>query len=545
MTVRAVDLIELYRRMEARRKEWDGLFQSLADLFLPNQADFTRKPSRGKRRDTGNFENSHRVAARNFATTIDTFIGPQDKNQLTVVPDDPELAERDDVREWSDVVRARMWRAMSRTSARLKQAKGETDRSLVVLGTGVLFIGENRQRNGLLFRSHHLRNVVIGVNAAGDVDRLGFARKLTAAQASEEYGEANIGSRTREDLTKTGSDLEFEFYHLILPRDDRDARSILSKNMAYASAVVDVESEHVVREFGFHEFPFAVPRWDTSPDEIYGRGPAMLAYADARTLQSIAKTLLLGGQRAVDPPSWVLNDAVLSVVRNYPGGVTVFDAQSFLAMGGRPPMGVLDMGKNIPLGREMQADYRGLVQSAFFRDLFASAVDSPRQTATEVLERKEEMVRILGPTFGRLEDDYIGRINVRVFNIMERSGSFPERPEVLQGSEITFSYHSPFQLAKRSAEAVGISRSMEMLAPVAQFDPSVLDNYDFDEIARDTPGWFGFAQRYIRDKDEVAELRQQRAEAQAVQQAVEQAQTGGKAIRDLAAAEKDLEQAAQ
>lgn len=540
MSRRALDLLARFNRMEARRAEWDQWFQVLGDVFLPNQADFTNKHTRGKRRDTRNFENSHRVAARNFAKTIDTFIGPQSRDQLLVVPDDEELAERDDVRIWLDTVRSRMWRAMNRTSARRKQAKAETDNSLVIFGTGVLFIGENRERNGLLFRSHHLRDVVIGENSAGEIDRLGFRRKLTAMLAAEEYGEANIGEKTREELTKN-TELEFEFIQLILPREDRDARNLLSRNMAYASVVIDVASEHVVSESGFHEFPFAVPRWETSPSEVYGRSPAMLAYSDAKTLQAIAKTLLLGAQRAVDPPTWVFNDAAFSAVRMYPGGVTVFDAQSAAAAGGRLPAGVFDMGKNIPVGREMQADYRQLVQSAFFKDLFASGADGTEKTATEILERKEEMIRVLGPTFGSLEQDYPARIDERVFHLMERSGSFPERPDAIRGERVNFSYHSPFQMAQRSSEAAGLSRSMELLAPLASVDPTIMDHFDTDLIARDTPKWFGFGERYIRPEGDVSEIRQRRAQQQQEQAAVEQAHTGSQAVRNLAAAEKDLE----
>lgn len=541
MSERAVDLIARFRRMEAKRSEWDAWFQVLGEVFLPNQADFTTKSSKGKKRDTRNFENSHRVAARNFATTIDTFIGPQSKEQLTVVPDDEELAERDDVRIWLDTVRSRMWRAMNRTSARRKQAKAETDQSLVVFGTGVMFIGENRTRDGLLFRSHHLRDVALGENAAGEIDRLGKREMLTARLAVEKYGVENVGQRTREELTKK-EETEFEFIQMVLPREDRDA-AVFATSMAYASVVVDVSSEHIVSESGFHEFPFAVPRWETSPAEVYGRSPAMLAYSDARTLQSIAKTLLLGGQRAVDPPTWVFNDAAFSAVRMYPGGTTVFDAASAAAAGGRLPAGVFEMGKNIPLGREMQADYRELVQSAFFRDLFASAIDGPDRTATEILERKEEMIRVLGPTFGRLEEDYPARIDERVFNLMERSGSFPERPEAIRGSGVSFSYHSPLQIARASSEAIGISRSFELMAPLAEADPSVLDNYDTDQIARDTPKWFGFGERYIRPQDAVDALRERRAQAQQEQAALEQAQAGSEAVKNIAVAERDIAEA--
>lgn len=537
---RATDLIDRFKRMEARQSEWMEWWQSLAEVFMPHQAEFTSRHTAGKRRNFKNYENSHRVAARNFAAVLGSFIGPQSEEQLTIVVDDEELSERDDVRLWQDTVRSRMWRSMGRTSARYSQAKSETDRALVVFGTGALFIGENERRDGLLFRAHHLREVAVGTNAAGDVERLGFRRKLTARQAAEEYGENNLGQKTRDILNRgTGQQQEqkLAFVHMILPREDFDARLIGPRGMAWASVVLDIESEHIVRESGYHEFPFAVPRWETSPDEVYGRSPAMLAYADSKTLQAIARTMLLGGQRAVDPPTWILNDAAVSPVRTYPGGTTVIDAQSAQATGGRPPIGILELGANVPIGREMQEDYRMLVQASFYRDLFASAVESPQRTATEILERKEEMVRILGPTFGRLEEDYIGRIVSRVFHIMERAGAFPERPEALEGADVQFAYHSPFQLARRSSEAVGISRAIEMLSPVAQLKPEILDHFDEDQIARDTPGWFGFAEKYIRREDVVAQLRQAREQAIAMQQAAQLGEQSSKAVENIARAD--------
>jgi hypothetical protein len=331
---------------------------------------------------------------------------------------------------------------------------------------------------------------------------------------------------------------EFEFVQLILPNDDADAAKISNRNMPWASVVMDVESEHIVSESGFNEFPAAVPRWDTSPDEIYGRSPAMLAYADTKTLQAIARTMLIAGQRSADPTTWVLNDAVVSPVRTMPGGVIVLDAQTVHANGGRAPIGTLDMGKNMPLGREMQEDYRHLVQSAFFNDLFINSVENRNLTATEVLERKEELVRVLGPTFGRLEGDYIGIIVERVFAIMDRAGAFPPRPDALADARVSFSYMSPIQQARKTTEAAGLSRSMDMLLPIIQIRPDILDNYDWDEITRDSAQWAGFPQKYLNTKGRVDEIRQQRAQLEQEQIALQQAQQAGATTRDFALAEQ-------
>jgi hypothetical protein len=232
-------------------------------------------------------------------------------------------------------------------------------------------------------------------------------------------------------------------------------------------------------------------------------------------------------------------DAVASAARTFPGGVTVLDLAAAQQVNG-PPMGVMDMATNVPLGREMQGDYRLTVERAFFRDLFASAVEKTGATATEILERKDEMVRVLGPTFGRLEEDYVGKRLRRTFNIMERAGGFLPRPEILQDQEIQFDYFSPFRQARRASEAVGLSRALEMLAPLAQVPgkEGLLDWFDEDQIAKDTPAWFGFSQKYIKRGEDVEGARQERAQALAAQQVAQFAGAGSEAARNIADAEK-------
>jgi hypothetical protein len=523
------------------RREWDQWYQALGDVFLPNQADFTTAKQSGRKRGKGNFENTHRIAARNFATTVDGLLKPKTTKWFSLGTDES-LLDDNDVMLWLEEARDIMWRAIYSTPARFVQASSEVDYSLVVFGTGCLFMTPNRSRNGISFRSFHLRDVAIGENSFGQIDTASLSTRLTARQAIERFGAENVGEKTREALGKKGREAEFEFAQLILPREDRDSRSLSNKDMPWASIIIDVESEHKVSESGFQEFPAAIPRWDTSPREKYGRSPAMMAYADARTLQAIAKTLLLGGQRAVDPPTWVMNDAVASAVRSYPGGVTVLDAQS--AAGSRgAPIGVLDMGKNIPLGREIQRDYRELVQASFFNDLFINSVENRNLTATEVLERKEELVRVLGPTFGRLEGDYIGVIVERVFNMLDRMGAFPEKPEALEEAGIVFTYMSPIQQARKTTEAAGFSRTLEMLAPIIPAKPEILDNFDFDEITRDTPEWAGFPRKYLKSAEQVDAEREARAQQAQEAEQIAQAQQLAEAGRSAGLAEQAFSQA--
>jgi len=279
-----------------------------------------------------------------------------------------------------------------------------------------------------------------------------------------------------------------------------------------------------------------VPRWETAPGEVYGRSPGMMALPDAKTLQAMGKTLLVAGQKAVDPPVWAYNDAVISAIRTFPGGMISLDASAMQGISGAP-IGVLDMGKNMPLGLDMQQAVRQQVEAAFFKNVFGLPIEGRQMTATEILERKEEFTRTIGPVFGRLESDYIGHTVERVFGIMYRAGQFPPFPDIGDVEvNLQFEYMSPIQKARQQTELASLGRAFEILAPLMEIDPSVADNIDADQIVRDLPEAGGIPQRWLRSKDEVEARREQRAQQQEAQFAAEAAKPVAGALKELTAA---------
>jgi hypothetical protein len=254
-------------------------------------------------------------------------------------------------------------------------------------------------------------------------------------------------------------------------------------------------------------------------------------------------TILVGGQRAVDPPTWVADDAVLSAVRTFPGGLTVVDAEAVRNTGGKP-IGQLDMGANIPVGREMQADYREMVGNAFFKNVFNLPVDQ-NMTATEVMERKEEFIRTIGPTMGQLENDYIGVIVRRVFGILMRAsvdvkgnpidgGPIPPAPDALQNSEAEFEFMSPIQQARKMIEAHALASAFQLMGPVIQIQPETVDNIDGDEIIRDIPEMFSTPHKWIRSLDNRDALRQSKQQMAAGPAMVQGAQGIADVVKTVA-----------
>ena len=263
----------------------------------------------------------------------------------------------------------------------------------------------------------------------------------------------------------------------------------------------------------------------------------MLALADSLTLQAMGKTLLIGGERAVDPPALVPSDLFVSPARTFPGGLSVFDPQVLADTTLNQPIFPWPVATQLPIGRDMQYDYRQMVEAAFFKNVMKLPIEGRQMTATEILERKEEFVRVLGPTFGRLEPEYLGALATREFGIMERAGAFPPRPDELEGMEIKFEFASPIQQARKAIEVAGFSRAMEIIAPLAAAQPEIYDNFDGDEITRDLPDAFGMPTRWLRGKKHVDQIRDQRAEQEAAAAGVAAAAPVAGAIKDIASAQ--------
>jgi len=516
--------------------QWHNYWQELAEVMLPRRATITDESEAGEDRHSVLYDGSPMRARRGLRNGVDGLLKPKTSQWFSIRASDDEINNNDEAKRWFRIVEKKMWSAIYARTARFIQRSGECDDDLVTFGLGILYIGENKQLNGLNFKSVHPRDVVIFENDDGVIDKIYIRIRYTARQAISAWGKQNLGEKTLQDIDSDRDSSKtckkYEFIMCVEPRKNRDRSAVSNTNLPFAQYIIDKQSDHLILESGFHEFPFAVPRWETEAGEVYPRSPAMVALPDAKTLQAMGKTFLVAGQKAVDPPMMQLDDAVIGTLRTFPGGNTFIDSD--VAKGfGSWPLQPMDFGKNIPLTAEMQNTKRQEVEAAFFKNVFNLPVDGPQMTATEIIERKEEFVREMGPILGHLETDYPGQIAERVFGIMLRAGAFPEPPQVLQDKNVEFQIQSPIQRAKRQIEAMAASQGLQVLAPFIEYDPNIMDNFDGDAIARDLPDTFGLPMEYLRGIDERDGIREQRAQAQQQQAQLEQSQQLSETARNL------------
>jgi len=261
-----------------------------------------------------------------------------------------------------------------------------------------------------------------------------------------------------------------------------------------------------ISQGGFEELPYVVPRFLKATGEVMGRSPAMTALPDVKMLNLMSKTIIQAAQKQIDPPLLVPDDGFLLPIRTQPGGL------NFFRSGSRETITPLNTGANIPIGLNMEEQRRTAIRQAFYVDQILTA-GSPQMTATEVIQRQEERMRVIGPVLGRLMNEMLRPLIDRVFALMLRNDMLAPAPEVLQGRDIDIEYVSPLARAQKSSSLNNTMRALEILLPLAQSLP-VGDHIDPDGLVRHVTDSLGVPKATLRSQREVNETREARAQAE-------------------------------
>ena len=98
------------------------------------------------------------------------------------------------------------------------------------------------------------------------------------------------------------------------------------------------------------------------------------------------------------------------------------------------------------------ADVRASVRRIFFSDQL-ELNEGPQMTATEVQVRYELMQRLLGPTLGRLQSEFLNPIVERAFYSMLRGNALPQMPECCNARfDLDIEYVGPLARSQKMDE---------------------------------------------------------------------------------------------
>lgn len=362
----------------------------------------------------------------------------------------------------------------------------------------------------------------LATNHRGEVDTLAREFQMTVGQMVGQFGLANCSQTVRDLWNKHTYDSWVDVVHIIEPRrnSERDMRKRDGRNMAFSSCYLEPgrdESDTYLSESGFEKFPVLAPRWVVTGNDVYGTSPGMECLGDVKQLQhqQLRKGQAIDYQ--VNPPLQVPTAYKEAARSRLPGGVMYVDAVGQNA-GVRSAFEV-----NLNLQHLMLdiQDVRERIRSSYYADLFLMLANDTRSgiTATEVAERHQEKLLMLGPVLERLHNELLAPLIDMAFDYAERAGILPEPPPELQGAELKIEFISVLAQAQQAVASQGVDRLLVTVGQLAALKPEILDKVDFDQVVDDYGSMFGVNPKIIVPDDRVATMRQQRAQQLAQQQA--------------------------
>ena len=528
----ARELKDNLSRLMEKRKTWETHWQEVADLFLTRKSDITEGHTRGDKRNLQVFDATGTHSLELLSSILHGSLTSSSQRWFTLRFKNAVLQDDDTAKEWLQNSTDKMYLAFNRSN--FQQEIFELYHDISCFGTGTMFI-EADDDDVIRFSTRHIKESYIAENSRGIVDCIYRRFKITAKAAADKFGLENL-SKALQTLYKNSMFDEVEICHVVKPRDVYNPRKLDKGNMPFVSTYFEMETDHIISHGGgFREFPYVVVRWLKSSNEVYGRSPAQNSLPDAKVLNKIVEIQLQAAAKILNPPLLVPDDSAILPVRTSAGSL------NFYRSGSRDKITPLQTGANPALGFNLEEQRRKSIGKAFHIDqlLMQESNSNRTVTATEIQQKQDERLKMLGPVVGRIQSEMLNPLIGRVFSIMLRGNHFIPAPEILANQEIEIEYISNMALSQKGTQLSGIMRGMEIFSSLSQSMP-ITDYIDENGLAKELINILGLSAKMIRSDDEVQEIRANRQEQQMQQAQMQQAMAESQMAKNAAPAVKAI-----
>lgn len=517
-------LILQFQYLYGLRGNWASQWTEIAQRLYPMESylfqNYSQLNQQGDKRNFEVYDSTGVLALQKFGAILDSMLTPRDQFWHILKPNDQALLKDKACRVWFEQANNILFKERYETTSNFASQNQKQYLSLGAYGTGVMFIDALAGNPGIRYRNVHLGESYLQENHQGMIDRNCRHFMMTARQACQKFGD-----KCPEMILAVAEkypEQQFFFLHWVMPRTDRDPYRKDFKGMEYASYYVCIESQSLIWEGGYRQFPYAISRYFQAPNEAYGRSPAMDVLPALKTLNEQKKSMLKQGHRALDPVLLVHDDGILDGFSLEAGALNSGGVTS----DGKLLVQPLPTG-NIQAGEQIMKQEQDLIEDTFLIKLFQILTENPEMTATEVLERTREKGILLAPTIGRQQSEYLGPLIERELDVLSSQGRLPPMPDLLkkQKGDYKIIYDSPISRTQKAEWASGAMRTIEAFTQYSQAtgDPSALDFVNIDVAGPQIAAINGMPDSWIRTDKDVISRRQARAKQQQVQQNIQAA----------------------
>lgn len=536
------DLLSQLGQLKTERQSFEPHWRELANFTRPRSTRFiASEVNRGDRRNTTIIDPTALEASRTLSSGMMSGITSPARKWFRLATPDPDMMNYSPVKIWLETVEERMNEVFNRSN--IYQSLPQLYADIGTFATGAMAVLEDS--------THIIRTVPFPVgsyyianNPDLTVDTAFREFSMTVRQVVMEFGLEKVSSQVKSLWGSAKYDKWIEVIHAVYPNLNPINGQMPAKNKPFKSVYFEKsrDSESVLRESGFDEFPIMAPRWEVNGEDVYGSScPGMIALGSAKALQLLQKRKAQMIDKITNPPVNVPATLKNQRVSLIPGGI------NYVSMATPDQMikPIFQINPDINGLIQDIADTRARIDSAYFVDLFRmmQTVNTRSMPVEAVVEMREEKLLMLGPVLQRLDSELLDKLINRTFSIMARNDLLPVPPEELQGMQLKVEYISVMAQAQKAIGVSSIERFVGFVGGLAQMKPEALDKLNTDEMIDAYAESIGVSPTIVSSHDEVTAIRQQRAEQQAQMQQMQMAQAAIDGAQTLSNTSMDDESA--
>lgn len=375
------NLEQMYRRALDARAPWLARWDAAMRYTMPtNDTDVATL-----------FDATAADAVDNLAASIYSLMTPPESLWLTLIPESDASPDADAA---TAALRANL------NDSNFYTTIHQCYLDLVILGTACLFMAETPigASSAFSFTAVPMRDIAILPNAVF------HTATMPACEVLEKYPTwtppADIADQIKRDPATPL----------------RLVQSLVGTEFtAWLDVGGDIENNIVARGT-FETNPYIIFRWSVLSGEQYGRGPVLRALPDIKTANKVVELVLKNATIAVSGIWQADDDGVINLnnINLTPGAII----PKAVGSSGLTP---LSSGADFDVSQIILKDLRERIRHALLADRLG-LLSEKEMTATEIIARNSDMMRILGATYGRLLHEFIRPLTDRGLQILSRRG---------------------------------------------------------------------------------------------------------------------------
>ena len=521
----ANEAITIVRRrlagMKDVRRTWDPHWLDLSDYILPFNGrgltgDDESRENNGSKRHSKIIDGTATYAINVFNAGMQSGVTSPARPWFKMGLADRELAEFGPVKDWLFIVQTELYKTFGRSN--FYNSVHALYNELGCFGTGALAVYESF-KYGIRCRPFTIGEYYMAVDANLRVDTFYHNYWMTVNQMIQEFGQDRVSKSVKQLYESNSTEKLIQCTRAIEPSDSRitlpGAEDFPYRSMHFETkGSVD---DGFLQVGGFDDFPIMAPRWDVVGRDVYGTSPGMHLLGDIKMLQIMQEKSLMAINKQVDPPLKAPGTMESQMVNSMPGGISYSSETN-----GSEGLGALyQVNLDVNAVEAKIANVQLAIRRGYYNDLFMMISQNTsagkRMTATEVAERHEEKLLMLGPAMERLHSELLDPAIGRTFNILLANGKIPPPPPEVQGQSIEVEYISVLAQAQKMVGLSSIDRLMGYVGTWAQLFPEMKHKVDAMSTVDDYADALGTPPSVVISTAEALESWNQEQQAMAMQ----------------------------